>query len=357
MPATQQFFSSPEVTQLLTQAHSALEVLASGDKKKTRLQEVLQIILQNAQKFDEECPINIKWIGRSISDGLKKVASNAKGEVDTLYSLIYRCVVELDLSMRSDLSPELQMFQNYCREHRASFSIDAQQNFAFAEQAMPIAILKRLVNSDDIEKLRDTKTFATQVDQRVSAWEQSLQTREERVQEVAGELRKYEQAFNFVGFYHGFDELSRKKARELWALRIAILLLALVALVPLAVEGAFVYAHIDDIDAVKWGLVATGLPVLSLTVILLYFFRLAIRSADGVKSQLLQVELRKTLCRFIQSYADYVKRFKAEGGESLGKFESVIFSGIVANDEKIPATFDGLDQLSKLLTAVKRGPG
>lgn len=40
--------------------------------------------------------------------------------------------------------------------------------------------------------------------------------------------------------------------------------------------------------------------------------------------------------------------------ESLERFESVIFAPIVATDDKIPATLDGMEQLGKLIDMVKK---
>lgn len=73
----------------------------------------------------------------------------------------------------------------------------------------------------------------------------------------------------------------------------------------------------------------------------------------SVQSQLLQLDLRMTLCRFIQSYAEYAAELKAKPPEGFEKFESVIFSPLVSSDDKIPNTFDGLDQLSSVVNIVK----
>ena len=97
----------------------------------------------------------------------------------------------------------------------------------------------------------------------------------------------------------------------------------------------------------------TALFSLSLTVLLVYFFRISVRSTDSCKAQLLQVELRKTLCRFIQNYATYSKDIKEKNPDSLSKFESLIFSGIVSNEEKLPSTFDGIDQVANFVKAMR----
>ncbi|HDR1868661.1 TPA: hypothetical protein SIC62_000746 [Pasteurella multocida] len=69
----------------------------------------------------------------------------------------------------------------------------------------------------------------------------------------------------------------------------------------------------------------------------------------------MQLELRKTLCQFIQSYADYAKEIKEKDRSSLEKFENLIFSSILSDSEKVPSTFDGLEQLANLIKNIKSG--
>ncbi|MFC6168109.1 hypothetical protein [Acinetobacter terrestris] len=60
-----------------------------------------------------------------------------------------------------------------------------------------------------------------------------------------------------------------------------------------------------------------------------------------------------TLCQFIQSYAEKSKELKEHNKEGFEKFESLIFSSIVSSDDRIPSTFDGMEQLSSLLKNFK----
>ncbi|EII3729117.1 hypothetical protein LG468_003962, partial [Vibrio cholerae] len=68
---------------------------------------------------------------------------------------------------------------------------------------------------------------------------------------------------------------------------------------------------------------------------------------------IMQIELRQTLCQFIQSYAEYASEIKAKDASSLEKFESLIFSGILSDAEKLPSTFDGLEQIVTMLKSLK----
>ncbi len=97
----------------------------------------------------------------------------------------------------------------------------------------------------------------------------------------------------------------------------------------------------------------TLIPLISIEIILIYFFRVILYNHRSVEAQKIQLELRKTLCQFIQSYAEYSVNIKKQDSAALEKFENLIFSGIISNPEKLPSTFDGLDQVGNLVKRVK----
>lgn len=94
-------------------------------------------------------------------------------------------------------------------------------------------------------------------------------------------------------------------------------------------------------------------PTISYIAILLYLFRVLLFNYKSVCAQLLQIELRMTLCRFIMHYSDYAAKIKENSDITLDRFESVIFAGIVSNEGDLPATFDGIDQITALFKSVK----
>ena len=187
-----------------------------------------------------------------------------------------------------------------------------------------------------------------------SDWDDELGKKEIVVNALRDKLDEYKIGFNFVGLFKGFDSLSIAKNTELkWALGFLILL-AVLAIAPVGAELyllAFKAAEVkkDYLDLLKYAI----LPTLTLQVVLVYFFRVALFNYKSVKAQLLQLELRKTLCQFIQSYTTYAKEMRTADNSSLEKFENLIFSGIIANEEKLPSTFDGLDQLGKIIQSLK----
>ena len=85
----------------------------------------------------------------------------------------------------------------------------------------------------------------------------------------------------------------------------------------------------------------------------IYFFRVVLNHYNSIQTQIMQIELRQSLCQFIQSYAKYAKEIKEKDGASLEKFENLIFSSILSTPDKVPSTFDGIEQLSNLIKNIK----
>jgi hypothetical protein len=88
------------------------------------------------------------------------------------------------------------------------------------------------------------------------------------------------------------------------------------------------------------------IPVTVAEIILIFYFRILLGQFNSVNAQLLQLKMRLSLCQFIESYVEFKKD---SGDHDLEKFESLIFSNLMPSAEQVPSTFDGIDQLSKLL--------
>lgn len=350
------FFANAETHQLLLKAKLTLGSVPNQPRKWALLEQTLGIIDSNAADLDAHCQRNIEWIGSSVLSGLQEFGGDTdklRDRIDALYGQLYRFLREYDLSVTGDLSPELRTFLQYPQEDSSTFSDVAKRQMEYADRSMPISIMKALLGTEVLQNVQSVKAYTDKVNATFAGWEKTLKEREDRAETLSNALKKYETAFNFVGLYQGFNNLSQSKKIELWVQRLVLVFLGLMTLVPLFAEIWFIVNYFSIVEQMKWPLLVSAVPALSLTVILVYFFRLAVRSVDSTKSQLLQIELRKTLCQFIQDYADYAKKIREGGDDVLSKFENVVFSGIVGNDEKIPATFDGLEQLSKLIKTVK----
>lgn len=198
--------------------------------------------------------------------------------------------------------------------------------------------------------LQSEKTF-----KEIQKWEESLIEKEEQVTRIQNSLDSYKDAFNFVGIFDGFNQLHEKKKNELFGARCGLVLMGVLILFAFAYElhsvGRVITEKNGMIDVPT--LLAITIPFTLLAFLLLYFFKIILQTMRSIQSQLLQLDLRLTLCRFIQSYAESASELKKKHPEGFDKFEAIIFAPLVSSDEKIPNTFDGLDQLSSVVNIVK----
>jgi hypothetical protein len=129
--------------------------------------------------------------------------------------------------------------------------------------------------------------------------------------------------------------------------------MAILIIAPLMIEFTLTAIKVSSGKTVEMNHLFILIPLFSIEIILIYFFRVILLNHRSIKAQLMQLELRQTLCQFIQSYTEYSSKIKASDASALDKFENMIFSGVVSNSEKLPSTFDGIEQISKMLKSVK----
>ena len=189
----------------------------------------------------------------------------------------------------------------------------------------------------------------------VELWDKKLNEREEKVDKLEKRLQKTESAYDFVLLNKGFKNLYEKKENELkipennykWLFRfiVAIPVLELVLFSFLIIKQV----TINPISI--WYLIV---PSITLILFLFYFYRINLVEIRSIKSQMMQLELRMTLCQFIHNYAENSEILHKKNKEGFEKFENIIFSPIVSSDDKIPSTLDGVEQIAKLIEAIKK---
>jgi hypothetical protein len=156
-----------------------------------------------------------------------------------------------------------------------------------------------------------------------------------------------------VGLREGFSDLATIVEGELSKARMYMLIFGVLAVVPSAFDlWATLSSRIDVTKLSTYIVTLLAIGTVSMTALILYYFRIALRKADSCTAQLTQLRLRMSLCRFIQSYADYSKDIKGKNSDALSKFESVIFSGLVGSEDKLPSTFDGIEQLTAFAKSI-----
>ena len=305
-------------------------------------------------QWDKHCQINIGWIGNHFISLLSEGTGDlSKSKLDDIYSYCFRFLFELYLSIKEDLSIDFEKARRFAFHNIDKFEQNAKEQIEFAIHQMPISIFKVIANSDSIKSIKDFNETALHAVSMKDEWDKDLTEREKRIQTLKSELSKYQTGFNFVGLFQGFEELSIDKKNEKDGILFWLRLIGIIILAPLVAELITLYLNLHSIDKIRDLLLLSIVPTVSLVAILIYYFRVLLYNYKSAKSQLLQIELRKTLCRFIQHYADYAAKMKEKDKESLSKFENIVFSGIVTEDEKLPSTYDGVEQLSNLIKSIR----
>ncbi|WP_440893264.1 hypothetical protein AAGU50_09900 [Aeromonas dhakensis] len=331
-------------------------LIPSNDFEKQR-NSLIRLVVNAMEKRPDEwntfCQINIQWIGDQFISRLADEKELTKDRLDDICSMCFRFLFELYLSTKNDLSMEFEVAKRFVFDNVNLFEDMAREQIEFAIRDLPISIFKEVANSDEIETLKNFETVAAKAKKLKEEWEHDLNEREGRVKAIEASLSRYENGFNFVGLYQGFDDLANEKKSERDGILFWLKLLSVIIFLPIITEFLVIYRNIDNISAIRDGLLASIFPTLSLVAISIYYFRVLLFNYKSVKSQLLQIDLRKTLCRFIQSYSEYASKIKSQDADVLDKFERIIFSGIVTEDGNLPSTFDGVEQIGNFIKSIK----
>ena len=321
---------------------------------------VTSSMIDNPELWEKDCLFNIKYIGDNFNSQIQNLQNNiSKEEATNLYVCMVRFLVELDLSYglgginffrNNSLDKVIETLREKMYFPHSEYA--RQLNYAFYK--MPIDILCSYMGDEGF------KTFF-EFDERKEAIENSIQQYQNEVNEKIVEVQQriadvdklkekldeYKTAFNFVGLSKGFENLLKQKNEAKKKTFRLLVLLAITVAFTLAIS--FSVQTIGEVFS--W---QSMLPVIGLEFVLIYFFRVVLNHYHSIQTQIMQLELRQSLCQFIQSYAEYAKKIKNDDKDALEKFENLIFSSILSNPDKVPGTFDGVEGLTSLLKELKK---
>lgn len=352
------FAEEKNATVLRDFINTAQSTNITDEHRKLRLdlsRQIIGYIHKEPESWDNRCTFNIKHVGEQFLQWLRDVDFSKMRDIDHIYSMSYRFLCEFDFLVGPDreLSMELRHIREKIQEDVAEMADNVRSQIIYASFVMPANIAKEFINDANIGVFKDFEQKKQEAVTLKEQWDKEIESKKIESNRLKEKLDEYKIAFNFVGLYKGFLELTGKKSKEaLWLFR-SLIIMGFFILAPLVGEiiltsQGFYKELSTDIDRLM-----VFLPILSLEIILIYFFRVILLNYRSVKAQVMQIELRQTLCQFIQSYADYSAKIKKQDGMALEKFESLIFSGILSDPEKLPSTFDGVEQLGNFIKSMK----
>jgi len=318
---------------------------------------IIQNINDNPKNWDDACAFNIENIGESFINHLNDVEFNEAKKINKIYVMAYRLLCELALIKggSSIILLGLNSIKNEIANDSYELGSELDSDIKYASYSMQSSIIIGLFG-DDVMKFKNLDLKVKGFDEYKIKWDKEIFDKEVKVDIIKDKLNEYEHAFNFVGLYKGFSSISKNKNTELNWSYFYLIIMGFLVVAPLIIEILFLIMNLireDKFELSPFENLIILLPVISLEVILIYFFRIILQNHRSLKTQIIQLELRKTLCQFIQSYADYSSDIKEKDASALEKFENLIFSGLISNSEKLPSSFDGMDQIGNLMKAMK----
>ena len=320
---------------------------------------VIKYMKEYPGEWNKHASQNAEWIGNQLLDYLN--GGRASSDENYLLYIVFKFMYEFYLSCGYDIDNEYVALINLYLGNKSFHPVELEDKFNYAINSMPLAILKGIFSRNLREKLDNIEDLYVSANKSVNTikdfednWDKQLIAKEKKISALENRLKEYEDGFNFVGLFKGFKELKAQKKEELLeSTKSANTWKFLTALLPTIALIAASFFPISTTPNFS-GLLYHTLPLATLLGLSLYFYRISLISQKSIKSQLLQIDLRMTLCQFIQSYAEYSETLKDKNSHTLQKFEEIIFSGIVADDEKLPTSFDGIEQLGKVLQNLKK---
>ncbi|WAJ72234.1 hypothetical protein [Catenovulum adriaticum] len=206
------------------------------------------------------------------------------------------CEFDFLVGAGKELSMELGSIKNKIQHDTDGIDDDVRSQIIYASYVMPANIAKEFINDANIGVFKDFEEKKLEAENLKSKWGEEIQEKETAVNALRDKLVQYKTGFNFVGLYEGFSGLAEKKKKESFWLFMSLVCMGVMIVVPLATE--IILSITGMIDAEKLGLahLMVLLPLISIEVILIYFFRVILLNHRSVKAQIMQIELRQTMC-------------------------------------------------------------
>lgn len=178
-----------------------------------------------------------------------------------------------------------------------------------------------------------------------------------RIDGYRAELEKIASNYNFVGLSNAFKELMASKAGEVGRyLRVVVMLGLIALLAPVVISVSIGKTAFGGAFEGAWSALAI-LKVVGLVgfeLLLLYYFRISLKSFLLLKDQQENLSLRLALCQFIEGYCEFSESAAKRGVVAIHGFESLIFSPLPTGDSSLPPTLDGIESIAKILSSIKK---
>lgn len=319
------------------------------------------------REFEEYCLLTKKYYGFNllhIFDKGQNTTVTEKLERFTLCMYVY--YKEMHFRQGVDDPKMLKPFFNFIENNKLKFLPNLNYFFKFVDQ-IPYLVMSEIYSNPNFQKISQTiqeprfekylESFnkIDSVIAKIETWENTLETKQNAVTQLESRLESSKQKYDFVLLNAGFKSLYDQKKEDLkdptsnykWIFRFILI----IPILEILFFSCLIAREIDINSATIWYML---IPSISLILFLFYFYRINLQEVRSIRSQMMQLELRMALCQFIHNYAEDSEKLHKKNTAGFEKFENIIFSPLVSSDDKIPTTFDGMEQLAKLVSEFRK---
>lgn len=301
-----------------------------------------------SEEYDRECIYNKSVFHKRFSSFLLNYQGKDE-KLASLFCVCYRFVCEFEIVSPTSLSESVFNAKlNLVGVDFKSYK-EAEEQYRWANTQMPILILRRFFENPEVRGFsnfgENIKVAKSEIERFDKAYSQKI----ERISELEQRLQRSEQGYNFANLNEGFSRLKTAKINEktvtlflLWLSGVALLAGPLLKIFGLLPERVGEYSVAVDF-----------LVILGFEFLLIYYFRIFLHNFRSLKLQILQIDLRMTLCSFIESYSDFAVKTRQGDKDVLLKFEQIIFSEVSSGDSAMPSVFDGVEHVSSVFGKIK----
>lgn len=322
---------------------------------------LIDLFITERENIENLCDYS-KWlISAALKQHARKLSRSGerainKENIERLLYLLYVVVCELDYK---NIGSENFQRSTIAGIRRAidSFSPDLKANLMWASYMFPAQIVKNQIQDHRFQELLK---LPSEIGRGVQL-KKDLEADIKKIGDEQVEMKKFlsdiKANYNFAVLTEGFSGLRLTKNRELfWAKLVLIAIGLVMILFPVMQVSLFLWGGDGNGGGLPKKYAESALyiapPLIALELLILYFFRITLLNFRSIKAQLLQLDLRIALCQFVQAYTKYSVGIKPTDRSGIEKFESLIFSGIAADNGGIPTTFDGLSEVAKVIQSL-----
>ena len=310
----------------------------------------IKAMIVGPRQFDGYCEFNISQVGSQFSSALARFDLNDRSSVEVVFFCCYRFVVEFQLVSPEGVSDSLKEAMYNINIDNLAVRSDTVHEIKYANHHMVINVVRGYLHHSDLVSLKELPRLLDRARNENQAYQLDYEQRKAQIDVLKSSLESYRDGFNFVGLKKGFSDLKENKNKEKKNSVVLMGLIVVLMLAPFVIKFlSLLFSGVGAFLGYDFYFVLLGFELL-----MMYMFRIVLQNFRSVQAQLLQIDLRMTLCQFVQSYAEYAQGVKSSDPDLLAKFEQVVSSNIVNSDEAIPSTFDGVEQLSKLVSSFKK---